>query len=462
MEQLTPMMQQYMETKNEYKDCILFYRLGDFYEMFFDDAICAHKELELTLTGKSCGLKERAPMCGVPFHSAETYINRLVERGYKVAICEQVEDPNVRKAYGTCSSVVGICCNILLFVLKYVMGTLSHSIAIVSDAFNNLSDCASCLITLFGYKLAAKPADKGHPFGHGRMEYLTSLVIAVMIALMGFELLRNSVEKIIRPDAVQFRWLTLAVLVLSIGVKLWMAWFNTKLGKRIQSTVMIATAKDSRSDVAATGATILALLLSLVTTLPVDGIMGTAVSLFILKTAFDIIRDTVGDLLGKPADVETVQKLKELVLAHEKIIGVHDLILHNYGPGRTMGSCHVEVRSDSDFVAVHEVVDLIEREIEEKLHILMTIHMDPVEVDNAAVNHYRHMAEQVIAELHQNLSLHDFRLVSGENTNRLIFDILVPFDCTYTNDELLDMISGELSRMDKTCQVSLTFDRDFT
>ena len=155
-------------------------------------------------------------------------------------------------------------------------------------------------------------------------------------------------------------------------------------------------------------------------------------------------------------------ELKELVLAHEKIIGVHDLILHNYGPGRTMGSCHVEVRSDSDFVAVHEVVDLIEREIEEKLHILMTIHMDPVEVDNAAVNHYRHMAEQVIAELHQNLSLHDFRLVSGENTNRLIFDILVPFDCTYTNDELLDMISGELSRMDKTCQVSLTFDRDFT
>ena len=182
----------------------------------------------------------------------------LLERFLKRCISnyEQVEDPNVRKAYGTCSSVVGICCNILLFVLKYVMGTLSHSIAIVSDAFNNLSDCASCLITLFGYKLAAKPADKGHPFGHGRMEYLTSLVIAVMIALMGFELLRNSVEKIIRPDAVQFRWLTLAVLVLSIGVKLWMAWFNTKLGKRIQSTVMIATAKDSRSDVAATGATI--------------------------------------------------------------------------------------------------------------------------------------------------------------------------------------------------------------
>ena len=167
---------------------------------------------------------------------------------------ESVEDPAVRKAYGTFSSVVGICCNVVLFLLKYVMGSLSHSIAIVSDAFNNLSDCASCLITMFGYKLAAKPADKGHPFGHGRMEYLTSLVIAVMIALMGFELLRNSVEKIIHPDAVQFRWLTLGALVLSIGVKLWMAWFNTRLGKKIRSSVMIATAKDSRSDVAATAA----------------------------------------------------------------------------------------------------------------------------------------------------------------------------------------------------------------
>ena len=375
---------------------------------------------------------------------------------------ESVEDPAVRKAYGTFSSVVGICCNVVLFLLKYVMGSLSHSIAIVSDAFNNLSDCASCLITMFGYKLAAKPADKGHPFGHGRMEYLTSLVIAVMIALMGFELLRNSVEKIIHPDAVQFRWLTLGALVLSIGVKLWMAWFNTRLGKKIRSSVMIATAKDSRSDVAATAATILALLLSLVTTLPVDGIMGTAVSLFILKTAFDIIRDTVGDLLGRPADAETVQQLKTLVLSHDKIEGIHDLILHNYGPGRTIGSCHVEVRSDSNFVEVHEVVDTIEREIEEKLKIMMTIHMDPIELDNETVNHYREMTQQVVEGLHQKLSLHDFRLVSGENSNRLIFDLLVPFECDYTDEELLEMISGELHRMDQTCSVSITFDRDFT
>ena len=229
-----------------------------------------------------------------------------------------------------------------------------------------------------------------------------------------------------------------------------------------QNGVMIATAKDSRSDVAATAATILALLLSLVTTLPVDGIMGTAVSLFILKTAFDIIRDTVGDLLGRPADAETVQQLKTLVLSHDKIEGIHDLILHNYGPGRTIGSCHVEVRSDSNFVEVHEVVDTIEREIEEKLKIMMTIHMDPIELDNETVNHYRGMTQQVVEGLHQKLSLHDFRLVSGENSNRLIFDLLVPFECDYTDEELLEMISGELHRMDQTCSVSITFDRDFT
>ena len=397
----------------------------------------------------------------------ESYLRKcgsMLERFLKrfISDYENTTDPSVRKAYGTCSSVIGICCNVFLFLLKYIAGTLSHSIAIISDAFNNLSDCASCLITMFGYKLAAKPADKGHPFGHGRMEYLTSLVIAVMIALMGFELLRNSIGKIMHPDVVQFRWLTLAALGFSIAVKLWMAWFNTKLGKKICSSVMIAAAKDSRSDVAATTATIVALLLSLVTDLPIDGLMGAAVSLFILKTALDIIRDTVGDLLGRPADAETVRELKKLVFSHAEIEGIHDLVLHNYGPGRTMGSCHVEVRSDSDFVEVHEIVDTIEREIEEKLKILMTIHMDPIELDNEMVNHYRKMAEQVISGLHQRLSLHDFRLVAGENSNRLIFDLVVPFDCTYTDEDLLEMISGELNRMDHSCYVSITFDRDFT
>ncbi len=375
---------------------------------------------------------------------------------------EDIQNPTVRKAYGTCSSIVGICCNLLLFGIKYAAGTFSHSISIISDAFNNLSDCASCLVTMFGYKLAAKPADKDHPFGHGRMEYITSLVIAAMIVLMGFELCRNSLDKILHPEELVFHPVTLAVLLLSIGIKLWMAHFNTFLGKRIHSSVMLATAKDSRSDVIATSATVIALFSSFVTHLPVDGIMGIAVSLFILKTGFDIIRDTVGDLLGRPADAETVQQLKELVLRHKEIEGIHDLMIHNYGPGKMMGSCHVEVRSDADFVAIHEVVDKIEREIYDKMQIMMTIHMDPIELDNLQVQKYKMRTEQIVSSLDQNLSIHDFRLVSGKETNRLIFDVLVPFGCQYTTEELKEMITAELQHQDKTCQTVITFDLDYT
>lgn len=375
---------------------------------------------------------------------------------------ENTSDPSVRKAYGTFSSVIGIVCNLLLFGLKSTMGLFSHSIAIVSDAFNNLSDCASCLITIFGYKLAAKPADKNHPFGHGRIEYLTSFVIAVMIALMGFELLRNSTEKIIHPENVTFHWITLIALLVSIGIKLWMAWLNTNLGKRIQSSTMIAVAKDSRSDVIATSSTIIALLASLFTNFPLDGVMGAAVSLFILKTAYDIIQDTVGDLLGRPADPEVVQKIQNMLLSHKEIVGIHDLVLHSYGPGKTLGSCHVEIKSDSDFVAIHEVVDVAEHEIYETMQILMTIHMDPIELNNKIANNYRRMTESVIHGLDTRLSLHDFRLVSGENTNRLIFDLVVPFDCIYTNDQLQEMITHELQQQDSTCQTIITYDRDYT
>lgn len=376
--------------------------------------------------------------------------------------CENISDPKVRKAYGTLSSVVGIVCNLLLFGLKYAVGTITNSIAITSDAFNNLSDCASCLVTLFGYKLAAKPADREHPFGHGRMEYLTSLVIAAMIALMGFELLRSSVNKILHPEEVTFRIAAFLILLASIAVKLGMAWFNTRLGRKINSSVMLATAKDSRGDVIATSVTLLALLAALFTDFPVDGIMGAAVSLFILKTGYDIIRDTVGDLLGRPADLETMHDLRELILSHDMIVGIHDVMIHNYGPGKMMGSCHVEVPSDSDFVAVHEVVDGIEHEIYEKMHILMTIHMDPIDLDDEQIQKYRCMTEQILHGLDQRLSLHDFRLVSGENMNRLIFDLVVPFDSAYTNLQLKEIIDNELKQTDRTCAAVITFDRDYT
>ncbi|MDD7295378.1 MAG: cation diffusion facilitator family transporter [Oscillospiraceae bacterium] len=374
----------------------------------------------------------------------------------------EVENPAVRKAYGTLSSVVGITCNIILFCIKYLAGILSGSIAILSDAFNNLSDCASCLVTFFGYKMAAKPADKGHPFGHGRVEYLTSLLIAILIVLMGVELLRDSVKKLLSPEPVTFHWLVLCILLFSIAVKLWMAFFNRKLGKRIGSSVMIATAKDSYSDVLATTATLIVLIVSLFTDIPLDGWMGILVSLFILKTAYDIIRDTVDDLLGKPADAELVQQICKLIRANEEILGIHDLVIHNYGPGKMIGSCHVEVSSRSDFVAIHDKIDRIERQIQEQLHMNMTIHMDPIELDNVQVNACRDMLLQVLHQLDPHLHMHDFRMVSGETHTNLIFDLVVPFDCVYKDDKLKEMIDAALETQPVQYYTVITFDREYT
>ena len=365
----------------------------------------------------------------------------------------------VRKSYGTLSSIVGIVCNILLFALKYIMGTLSGSISIISDAFNNLSDCAGCLVTLFGYKLAAKPADKDHPFGHGRIEYLTSMLIAVLILLMGFELLRDSVDKIMNPQPVTFRIIVLISLLCSIGLKLWMSLFNTHLGKTIDSSVMLATAKDSRSDVIATAVAVLALIASCFTDFPVDGFAGILVSLFILKAGYEIIRDTIDDLLGRPADAETVHKIEALVKAHDKIIDIHDLLIHNYGPGHMLGSCHVEVRCDEDFCVIHDLVDHIEKRIWEDMHISMTIHMDPIETDNALVNQCKGMMVQIIHGLDPNLSLHDFRMVTGDTHTNVIFDLVVPFDCIYKNMQLKEMIDSELHEMHPNYFTVITFDR---
>lgn len=374
----------------------------------------------------------------------------------------EVENPTVRKAYGTLSSVMGIICNIVLFCIKYFAGALSGSIAILSDAFNNLSDCASCLVTFFGYKMAAKPADKGHPFGHGRIEYLTSLLIAIFIVLMGVELLRDSVKKLLSPEPVTFHWLVLCILLFSIAVKLWMAFFNRKLGKRIGSSVMIATAKDSWSDVLATTATLVVLIVSLFTEIPLDGWMGILVSLFILKTAYDIIRDTVDDLLGKPADAELVQQICKLIRTNEEILGIHDLVIHNYGPGKMIGSCHVEVSSQSNFVAIHDKIDRIEHQIQEQLHINMTIHMDPIELDNAQVNACREMLLQVLHQLDPHLHIHDFRMVSGATHTNLIFDLVVPFDCAYKDDKLKELIDAALETQPVQYYTVITFDREYT
>ena len=279
---------------------------------------------------------------------------------------------------------------------------------------------------------------------------------------MGFELLRSSAGKIVSPDEVKFSAAALISLFASIGVKLWMSVFNTKLGKRINSPVMMATAQDSRSDVIATSAAVIGLTASLFTTLPIDGAMGIVVSIFIIKGGFGIVKDTVDDLIGKPADHELIQKIEDIVTAPDKIIGVHDLVVHDYGPGKKLASCHAEVRSDENFVAAHDVIDGIERDIFKKLGIMMTIHMDPVDVDNEQTNASRKAVEEYAAQLDPRLRIHDFRLVPGDTHTNLVFDIVVPYDCKYSESELKEKLSQLMNASEDTrYYLVITIDRDF-
>lgn len=375
---------------------------------------------------------------------------------------EQTEDPKVRQRYGTLSSLTGIACNLVLFVVKLVMGMLSNSIAITSDAFNNLSDSASCIVTLFGYKLAAKPADKDHPFGHGRMEYLTSLVLAAVILFVGFELLSGSVDKIIHPQPVHFSLAVLLSLLASIGLKLWMCGFNRKLGNRIQSGVMLATAQDSLNDVAATFATVISLLLSLVTDLPVDGVMGIIVSLFVFVCGYGIIKDTVNQLLGQPADPQLVRNIRQVMLSRPQILGIHDMIIHSYGPGNLIGSAHAEVSSSGDLLQIHDTIDEIEKQIYEQLHVMMTIHMDPIETDSPQVAEGRQLITRILDQIDPSLTFHDFRIVSGPTHTNLIFDVVVPFDCPLSFDQIRRQVEEQLAAQPETWYAVITFDRDYT
>ena len=375
---------------------------------------------------------------------------------------EQTEDPKVRQRYGTLSSLTGIACNLVLFVVKLVMGMLSNSIAITSDAFNNLSDSASCIVTLFGYKLAAKPADKDHPFGHGRMEYLTSLVLAAVILFVGFELLSGSVDKIIHPQPVHFSLAVLLSLLASIGLKLWMCGFNRKLGNRIQSGVMLATAQDSLNDVAATFATVISLLLSLVTDLPVDGVMGIIVSLFVFVCGYGIIKDTVNQLLGQPADPQLVRNIRQVMLSRPQILGIHDMIIHIYGPGNLIGSAHAEVSSSGDLLQIHDTIDEIEKQIYEQLHVMMTIHMDPIETDSPQVAEGRQLITRILGQIDPSLTFHDFRIVSGPTHTNLIFDVVVPFDCPLSFDQIRRQVEEQLAAQPETWYAVITFDRDYT
>ncbi|MBQ8165875.1 MAG: cation transporter [Lachnospiraceae bacterium] len=374
---------------------------------------------------------------------------------------DNVKNPKVREAYGLLSSWVGIVCNVLLFIVKFAIGTLANSISIISDGFNNLSDCASCVVTMFGYKMAAKPADKDHPFGHGRMEYLTSLVIAMVIMVVGVELFTGSVDKIIHPDKVSFSVIAVVALVLSILIKLWMGLFNKKLGNAVESSVMLATSKDSLNDVLATAATLVALVSSVFTDAPIDGVMGVVVSVMILISGFGIVKETVDELLGQPASPEIVEALKELVDECSYSLGMHDLIIHSYGPGNLIGSVHIEVDGKENIMDIHDAIDELERNIYDELGIRMTIHMDPVETDNENLKLCKDMIEVILNEVDSELHFHDFRMVAGPSHTNLIFDVVVPHGCKLSDGEIKEAIDEKLIMREKKYYTVITFEKSY-
>lgn len=384
------------------------------------------------------------------------YIVRNFVKNY-----EDIDNPIVRKNYGMLSSGVGIFCNVLLCALKFVIGLLSNSISIVSDGFNNLSDCASCIFTIFGYKMASKPADKDHPFGHGRMEYLTSLVIAAVIMVVGSQLFRTSIFKIIRPEKVKFSVAALVVLMCSILVKIWMGFFNLKLGKKINSSVMLATSKDSFSDVLATTVTIIALVSSKFTDAPVDGIMGLIVSALILYSGYGIIRETVDELLGQPADSELVNNIKEIVKNAKCARGMHDLIIHSYGPGNLIGSVHIEVDCGGNIMDIHDEIDELERQIYDELNVRMTIHMDPVDPSDERVNMYKELVGSILSGIDSGISMHDFRVVSGNTHTNLVFDVVVPYECKYSDREIKEILDDKLTKCKDKLYTVITFDKSY-
>ncbi len=373
-----------------------------------------------------------------------------------------VENAKVRTSYGILSSIVGITCNVLLFATKLLIGIFINSVSVMADAVNNLSDAASSIISLVGVKLAGRPADKEHPFGHGRFEYLSALAVAGLILVVGFNLLQTSFQKVLHPEKLSFHPILVGILVLSVLVKVWMALFNRTLGRRINSTVMIATSADSRNDVLVTSATIVSTLVAGLTGFNIDGYMGVVVSFFVMFAGYKIAKDTTEPLLGQAIEKEVYHKITGMVQSYEGIHGTHDLIIHNYGPTHRMATIHAEVPNNIGFEQAHETIDRIERDVLEKLDIFLVIHMDPIEVNDAKVIEKREMVQGIVNDLEPKATIHDFRIVNGEYQINLIFDLVLPF--SYGKEEeqkLLTSIVNEIRQQDARYQCIITMENSY-
>lgn len=361
---------------------------------------------------------------------------------------DQTTDPTVRRRYGVFSGCVGIFLNICLCAAKFLAGFLTSSIAIMADAFNNLSDAGSSIVTIVGFKMAGQKPDSDHPFGHGRTEYLAGLVVSMAVILAGFELGKASVEKILSPTPVGFSTLSCAILACSIAVKLWMFFFNRRLGRRISSAALQATAADSLSDVTATSAVLIGTLIGHYANLQIDGWMGAAVALFIIYSGFGAARDTLNPLLGQKPDPELVKNIADTVLAHKEIVGIHDLIVHDYGPGRCMISLHAEVPCDSDIMHMHDVIDDIERELQARYCAAAVIHMDPIATDDELTLTKRAEIAALVKLIDPSVSIHDFRMTAGPVHTNLIFDVVVPHNFRLSDEQVAQAIHDAVAAME--------------
>ena len=370
-------------------------------------------------------------------------------------------DPAVRTAYGNLASWVGIFCNLLLCAGKFLAGTLSGSISIAADAVNNLSDASSSVVSLIGFKLGARPADDEHPYGHARFEYLAGLAVAVMVLVIGLELLKSSVEKILNPAPVTFSWVAMAVLAASIAVKLWMALFNRALGKRINSGSLIATAADSRNDVLTTSAVLAASLISHFAKVELDGWMGVGVALFILYSGVGLVRDTIDPLLGLAPDPELVQYIHDKIMSYPGVLGTHDLMVHDYGPGRQFASVHVELAAEDDVMASHDLIDDIERDFLKNDRLPVVIHFDPIVTSDAQVGDMRRWLAEAVKTIDPSLTIHDLRMVPGVSHTNLIFDCVTPPGFTISSGRLKEAIGRLVSEKDPGYRCVITVESNF-
>lgn len=387
-------------------------------------------------------------------------INLLVKTFVKD--CGNVQDPQVRQRYGTLSGAVGIFLNLLLSAGKMIAGVLTGSIAITADAFNNLTDAGSSVVTLVGFRMAGKQADGDHPFGHGRIEYLSGLAVSVVILLVGLELAKSSVEKIIHPEPVEFSWLSAGILSAAICVKLWMSYFNRSLSRRIGSAAMAATATDSLSDAAATSAVLLSSLIGRFTGVNIDAWAGILVAIFILRAGWGAAKDTLNPLLGQSPDPELVREIERTVLAHPQVVGIHDMIIHDYGPGRSMMSLHAEVPAGADIMAVHDEIDAIERELKAKYRIDASIHMDPIVTGDETVSRARQMVAGLVREVDPAMTIHDFRMTSGPRHRNLIFDVVVPYSVRQSDEAVRREIERKIRAADPNSFAVIQVDRAYT